>query len=135
MMAFDRAAAREGALDSLTPQQRLNSRTAAFVHASTAVTEVSVTMAAKWLLDGSLHYCSHRFFKIFVYNLISYLDGDTYTVAMTESTNSRTGFKSSTPKFIDYALRGADVLDDMDYDTFCSKHRRKDLARSCKWGR
>jgi len=64
-MAFDRAAAREGALDRPSPQQILNSRTAAFVHASTAVTEASVTMAAKWLLDGSLHCCSHAFFKIF----------------------------------------------------------------------
>jgi len=125
MMAYDRAAAREGRLDSLRPQQILNSRTAAFVHASTAVTEVSVTMAAKYLLDGSLHYCSHSFVKIFVHNLISYLDGDNYTVAMVPAANSSTGFKSSTPKFIDYALRGDGVLDDTDYYVFWSKYRRK----------
>ena len=83
-------------------------------------------MAAKWLLDGSLHCCSHAFFKIFVYNLISCLDGDSYTVAMTETANSNTGFKSSTPKFMDYALRGVGVLDDTDYYDFCSQYRRKD---------
>ena len=124
LMAYDRAAAREGLLDTLTPQQRLNSRTAAFVHASTRVIEVSVTMAAKFLLDGSLHFCSHSFFKIYVHNLINYLDKKEYTVAMSANdVNSR--YKASTPKFFDYAFRGVDVLDDSDYYEFCSKWVRK----------
>ena len=124
MMAYDRAAAREGHLDSLTAQQRLNSRTASFVHAATRVVEVGVTMAAKHLLDGSLHYCSHSFFKIFVRNLINYLDGNEYTVAMTAS-HTTSKYNASTPKFIDYAFRGDGILDDDDYYEFSSTRVRK----------
>ena len=124
MMAYDRAAAREGLLDSLTPQQRLNSRTAAFVHASTRVVEVSVTMAAKFLLDGSLHFCSHSFFKVYVHNLINYLDKKDYVVSMSTTDDTST-YTASTPRFIDYAFRGVDVLGDSDYYEFCSSWVRK----------
>ena len=124
MMAYDRAAAREGLLDSLTPQQRLNSRTAAFVHASTRVVEVCVTMAAKFLLDGSLHFCSHKFFKVYVHNLINYLDNKDYVVSMS-TTNDTSTYTSSTPRFMDYAFRGVGVLVDSDYYEFCSLWVRK----------
>ena len=124
MMAYDRAAAREGLLGSLTPQQRLNSRTASFLHAATRVVEVGVTMAAKYLLDGSLHYCSHSFFKIFIHNLINCLDRKEYTVAMTASPTT-SNYNASTPKFIDYAFRGDGVLDDDDYYEFSSTRVRK----------
>ena len=124
MMACDRAAAREGLLDSLTPTQRLNSRTAAFVHASTRVVEVGVTMAAKCPLDGSLHYCSHKFHKLCIHNLINHLDDQHHTVGMSLD-DTRTTFTSSTLTFFDYAFRGDGVLVGVDHYECCSAHDRK----------
>jgi hypothetical protein len=94
------------------------------VHASTRVVEVGVTMAAKHLLDGSLHYCSHKFHKLYIHNLINYLDAKHYTVGMSLD-ETRAAYTSSTPPFFDYAFRGDGVLDDIDYHDYCSQHDRK----------
>ena len=81
-------------------------------------------MAAKYLLDGSLHYCSHKFHKLYIHNLINYLDAQHYTVGMSLD-ETRTTYKSSTPPFFDYAFRGDGVLAGVEYYEYCSEYDRK----------
>ena len=129
MLAYDRAVAKEGSLVQ-TPRQILNSRTASYLHACTRVQEVSVTMAAKFLLDGSLHYASHSFEHIYVNNIIAFYDKSGFTVSMVptavgaQAASRRTGYKAAVPQFLDYVLRDDDVLPDTDYYDFASTHSR-----------
>ena len=81
-------------------------------------------MAAKFLLDGSLHFCSHSFFKVYVHSLVNCLDKKECTVAMSAA-NVNSRHNASTPKFFDCAFRGVDVLDDSNHHDFCSKWVRK----------
>ena len=129
MLAYDRAVAKEGLLVQ-TPRQILNSRTASYLHACTRVQEVSVTMAAKYLLDGSLHYSSHSFEHIYVHNIVAFYDKTGFTVTMVpanegaQGASRQTGYKAAVPQFLDYVLRDNEVLPDIDYYDFVSTHTR-----------
>ena len=129
MLAHDRAAARMGQLVQ-SPRQILNSRTASYLHACTRVQEVSVTMAAKYLLDGSLHYSSHSFEKVYVNNIIAFYDKTGFTVSMvpdaqeTQHTTRPRGYKAVVPQFLDYVLRDDMILPNTDYYDFVSTHTR-----------
>jgi hypothetical protein len=124
LLAYDRAVEREGKLTQ-TPQQILNSRTSAYLHACTKVLEVSATMATKYLLDGSLHYCSHSFETVFCSSIIAHYDDKPYQVTMVpdnpngcDSATQRS-YKASVPKFFDYVFRGEGIFDDMLITTSC----------------
>lgn len=129
MLAYDRAAARTGELVQ-SPRQILNSRTASYLHACTRVQEVSVTMAAKYLLDGSLHYSSHSFEKVYVNNIIAFYDKTGFTVSMvpsaqgTQPVTRSAGYKAVVPQFLDFVLRDDGVLADTNYYDFVSTHTR-----------
>ena len=129
LLAYDRAVEREGKLTQ-TPQQILNSRTSAYLHACTKVLEVSATMATKYLLDGSLHYCSHSFEPVFCSSVIAHYDDKPYQVTMVQdysdscdSTTQRS-YKASVPRFFDYVFRGEGMFDDMSYYDFVSAYTR-----------